>query len=196
MSGPAKKRATYADLCAVPERYVAEIIGGELRALPRPAPRHARAASKLGERLGGAFDSGRSGPGGWWIFDEPELHLPSGDVLVPDVAGWRVERMAELPDAAYFELPPDWVCEILSPSTAAEDRADKMPRYAGVGVAHAWLVDPLVRTLEVFRLERGRWTLLATHKGDAIVRAEPFDAVELELGALWGPPARPAPSRD
>ncbi len=110
MSQPARKRATYADLARVPARFVAEIVAGELRTHPRPAPRHARAASRLGERLGGAFDSGRDGPGGWWILDEPELHFADGNVLVPDLAGWRVERMPELPESSYFELPPDWIC--------------------------------------------------------------------------------------
>jgi Uma2 family endonuclease len=190
MAEPARKHATYADLLAVPERFVAEIVNGELHTLPRPAPRHAWASSRIGERVGGRFNRGSDGPGGWWILDEPELHMSSGDVLVPDLAGWRVERLPELPETAYFEPMPDWVCEVLSPSTEADDRADKMPIYAGAGVAHAWLVDPIVRTLEVYRREGERWLLLATHKGEALVRAEPFDAVPLELGALWAPPAR------
>ena len=121
---PARKRATYEDLLAVPDNLVAEIINGELVTSPRPAPRHARAASALGGALWG-FDSGPGGPGGWWILIEPELHLDGHQqVLVPDLAGWRVERMPELPDTAYFEVEPDWVCEVLSPSTAAIDRAD------------------------------------------------------------------------
>ena len=189
MASPARKLATYDDLLAVPDRYVAEIIGGELRVQPRPAPRHACASSALGGDLCGPFQRGRGGPGGWWILDEPELHLPDGDILVPDLAGWRVARMPDLPETAYFELAPDWICEVLSPSTAADDRADKLPIYARAGVAHAWLVDPILKTLEVLRREGERWTLLATYKGDAVVSAEPFDAVPLELGALWGKPA-------
>lgn len=190
MANPAQKRATYADLCAAPRDRVAELIDGVLRTHPRPAPRHARAASKLGARLDSAFDEGESGPGGWWILDEPEIHFADGDVLVPDLAGWRVSRMPELPQTAYFQLAPDWICEVLSPSTEAEDRADKMPIYARAGVVHAWLVDPLLETLEVFRLESLRWTLLMTVRGAAKVRAEPFDDVELELASLWGAPRK------
>lgn len=188
MAEPARKRATYEDLRAVPPHLVAEIVGGVLRTHPRPAPPHARAASKLGAKLDHAFDEGDTGPGGWWILDEPELHLPGGDVVVPDLAGWRIERMPELPTTAYFELVPDWICEILSPSTEAEDRADKMPSYAAAGVAHAWLIEPVLRTLEAFRLERERWTLLTTTRGDARVRAEPFTELDLDLASLWARP--------
>jgi Uma2 family endonuclease len=129
-----------------------------------------------------AAESGR--PGGWILLDEPELHF-HGDILAPDLAGWRRERMPELPDAAAFELAPDWVCEVLSPSTSALDRADKLPIYAREGVRHAWLVDPIARTLEVLRLEGANWLLVGTWSGDVDVRAEPFDAIELELGVLW-----------
>jgi Uma2 family endonuclease len=176
--------ATYDDLVAVPEHLVAEIVDGELWTSPRPAPRHAVASSRLGSGLGPPFDRGRGGPGGWLILDEPELHL--GDhAVVPDLAGWRRERMPRLPDTAFFTLAPDWVCEVLSPSTAQLDRAKKLRVYAEHGVAHAWLVDPMLRTLEVLRLEAGRWTLLDTHSGSVTVRAEPFEAIELELGGLW-----------
>lgn len=185
MAETARKRATYGDLLAVPDRLVAEIIGGELRTMARPAPRHAWASSRLGERIGGAFNIGGNGPGGWIILDEPELHLPDGDIVVPDLAGWRADRMLVLPEEAYFETVPDWVCEILSPSTEADDRADKMPIYVAAVVGHAWLVDPLVRTLEVYRRQETRWSLVATHKGDALVRAEPFEELELPLAALW-----------
>jgi Uma2 family endonuclease len=91
--------------------------------------------------------------------------------------------MPELPDAAAFELPPDWVCEVLSPSTAATDRAEKMPIYARERVPNAWLLDPLARTLEACQLDSGRWVIAGTWRDDARVRAEPF--VELELGGLW-----------
>jgi Uma2 family endonuclease len=176
--------ATYDDLVAVPEHLVAEIVDGELWTSPRPAPRHARASSRLGHRLGPPFDEGRGGPGGWQILDEPELHLGE-QTLVPDLAGWRFERMPRLPETAYFTLAPDWVCEVLSPSTMQLDREKKLRVYAGHGVRHAWLVDPLARTLEVLRLEGAHWTLIDTHTGEAVVRAEPFEAVALELGALW-----------
>ena len=134
--------------------------------------------------LGGAFDRGRGGPGGWVILDEPELHL-GPDVLVPDLAGWRRERMPELPDVAAFTLPPDWVAEVLSPSTAALDRAEKLPIYARAGVPHLWLLDPVIRTLEIYRLVGPDWHLVGTHAGEVVVSAEPFDAVPLDLAALW-----------
>src|ERR1700744_4250912 len=134
MADPAKKRATYADLLAAPENLVAEIIHGVLSTQPRPALPHTRAPSRLGAKLGGPFDLGDGGPGGWVILDEPELHLRDSDVLVPDLAGWRLRRMPRLPlEATAVELAPDWVCEVLSPSTAATDRADKLPIYAAEG---------------------------------------------------------------
>jgi Uma2 family endonuclease len=163
---------------------IAEIIGGELFTQPRPAVRHARATSRLGMEIGGPFDRGKNGPGGWLILDEPELHLLE-DVLVPDIAGWRRERMPELPDTSAIELPPDWLCEALSPSTQGIDRVEKMAAYARAAVPWVWLLDPLARTLEVFRLEGEKWTVRASFRGDAAVRAEPFDAIELELAALW-----------
>ncbi|HEY5569545.1 MAG TPA: Uma2 family endonuclease [Gammaproteobacteria bacterium] len=179
-----KTGATYEDLRAVPEHLVAEIFDGELYATPRPAPPHAHAASVLGGELSGPFHRGRGGPGGWWILDEPELHLGT-DVLVPDLAGWRRERLPALPTTPYFALAPDWVCEILSPSTETIDRAKKLAIYAREGIRHAWLVNPASQTLEVLRLESQRWAVLAIHEGTATVRAEPFDAIELELAALW-----------
>jgi Uma2 family endonuclease len=184
VSATAKRRATYEDLLKVDDKLVAEIIDGELFTQPRPASAHARAASKLGATLDGPFDSGRGGPGGWILLDEPELHL-HGNVLVPDLAGWRRERMPEMPHAAAFELPPDWVCEVVSPGTGAVDRARKMPTYAREGVRHLWLVDPLEKTLEAYRLENQRWVLLGTWSDDARVRAEPFEVHELELAVLW-----------
>lgn len=184
MGEPAKRRATYEDLLTAPKHLVAQIIGGVLITNPRPASLHARAASRLGAELDGPFDRARGGPGGWLLLDEPELHLHD-DVLVPDLAGWRRERMPELPDAAAFDLAPDWVCEVLSPSTAATGRAEKMPVYARERVGHVWLVDPIARTLEVCRLESGRWVLLGTSAGDAKVRAEPFEVFELGLAGLW-----------
>jgi len=181
---PLDRPATYEDLTKVPDIMVAEIVGGELHASPRPAPKHARAGSSLGVLVGGPYDLGRGGPGGWCILYEPELHF-GRDVLVPDWAGWRRTSMPRLPETTYFPLAPDWVCEILSPSTASLDRAKKLAIYAREQVPHAWLIDPLARTLEVLRLEAGRWTILATHAGSDVVRAEPFAEIELELWALW-----------
>jgi hypothetical protein len=191
MGLPAEKPrpATYADLEAVPSHKVAEILSGVLHVFPRPAPRHAWTSSALGGELTGPFNKGRGGPGGWRIVDEPELHLgPEGeeDVLVPDIAGWRLERMPRLPATAYFDLAPDWVCEVLSASTERVDRTEKMPIYAREGVRYAWLIHPFNRILEVYRLgSSGVWELLGAHAGEKIVRAEPFDAIELELSGLW-----------
>jgi len=184
MGEPAKRRATYDDLVAVPEGLIAEIIDGELVTQPRPASPHARAASRLSNDLGGPFDRGRGGPGGWILLFEPELHF-HGDVLVPDLAGWRRERMPQMPHAAAFELAPDWVCEVLSPGTAATDRTAKRSIYAREGVGHLWLIDPDTRTLEAYRREQRQWLLLGTWRDDERVRAEPFEVHELELGALW-----------
>ena len=187
MSLPAHARrpATYDDLLAVPDHLVAEILDGDLHTSPRPAPRHAQATSGLTIDLGGPFDRGRGGPGGWHILAEPELHL-GDDVVVPDLAGWRRTRLTELPEQAFFTQAPDWVCETLSPSTERIDRGKKLAIYAREGVAHLWLLNPVAETLEADRLEQGRWTLLVTHAGDVAARIEPFDAVELELWRLWG----------
>ena len=184
----AKRPATYEDLFDLPEHVVGEIINGELVVSPRPAPKHANASSDIGGDLRVRF--GRSGdgdddrPGGWRILDEPELHLGE-HVLVPDIAGWRRERMPRLPDEAYFRLPPNWLCEVLSPSTVGVDRVRKMPIYLEHGVDHVWLVHPGARTLEVYRRAEGGWFAAATFQGDQTVRAEPFDAVEIELRHLW-----------
>jgi len=179
---PLKKGATYDDLRDVPDHFVAEMFDGELYATPRPALPHAHASSALGSKIFESFH--RTGPGGWVILDEPELHFGS-DVLVPDLAGWRRERLPTLPADAYMTLAPDWICEVLSASTEALDRGKKLRIYAREGVAHCWLVDPVRQALEVLSLESGKWTLLDRHEGRINVRAVPFDAIELELGALW-----------
>jgi Uma2 family endonuclease len=180
-----RPKATYEDLLEVPDTKVAEIVDGELYVSPRPAAPHALAASVLGADLLGAFHQGRGGPGGWWIVHEPELHFGE-DVLVPDLAGWRRERLPEFPKKAFFTLEPDWVCEVLSPSTERLDRARKLRVYAREGIAHTWFVNPMARTFEVYRRAEDRWLLLATFADDALVRAEPFEAIELDLLPLWG----------
>lgn len=184
VSDAAKKLATYDDVLRAPAHMVAELIHGRLSLLPRPAFPHARAASTLGEELGPPFNRGRGGPGGWIILDEPELHL-GPHVLVPDLAGWRRERMPEMPEGVFTELAPDWLCEVLSPSTARLDRADKLPVYAEHGVAHVWLVDPAVKTLECLALDGRTYRLLKTYSNDDRVRADPFATFELELALLW-----------
>ncbi|MCC7381573.1 MAG: Uma2 family endonuclease [Deltaproteobacteria bacterium] len=186
MIAVSKKRATYQDLVDLPENVIGEILDGELHAQPRPAVPHASSSSNLGGLLHGPFRFGRGGPGGWVILDEPELHLGAEpDVLVPDLAGWRRERMPETPGTPAISLAPDWICEVLSPSTAKIDRVKKLPIYAREAVGHAWLVDPIARTLEVYRHDAGRWVLIAAFADEVVVRAEPFDAIELELGLLF-----------
>ena len=183
------KRATYEDVLNAPENKVAEILDGELFLSPRPAPRHAVASSRLGSILGGSFDEGGGdGPGGWWILDEPELHFGE-QVVVPDLAGWRRERMPLIPDEAFFSLAPDWVCEVLSPSTERADRGRKLRIYAEAGVAHVWLVKPTDHTLEVLRLRDGAWQIDGVWEDSAVARLEPFEALELELRRLWVEPA-------
>jgi Uma2 family endonuclease len=181
---PFDRPATYEDLEKLPPEQVAEIVDGELHASPRPAPPHAVAESSLMELLGPPFRRGHGGPGGWQILIEPEVHL-GRDVLAPDLAGWRLDRMPRVPATAFFPVSPDWVCEVVSLSTASLDRVKKLAVYAREEVRHAWLIDPMARTLEVLRLDAGRWTILSTHAGTEVVRAEPFDAVEFELGLLW-----------
>ncbi len=178
------KQATYEDVLAAPENKVAEILDGELFLSPRPAPRHAVAAARLGAVLNNAFDHGRDGPGGWWILGEPELHFGK-HVVVPDIGGWRRERMPVIPEEPFFSTAPDFVCEVLSPSTERFDRGRKLRIYAEAGVAHAWLLNPIEHTLEVLRLREGSWTIAAVLTGSEAARAEPFEAIVLELGSLW-----------
>ncbi len=181
-----KGKATYDDLLKLPENVVGEILDGELLVSPRPRGGHAFVGYRLGNDLG-RFGSNSGPPGGWWILPEPELHL-HGDVVVPDFAGWRVARMPRFIDAPAYELPPDWVCEIASPSTGKYDRTRKMPIYAREGVGHVWIVDPEPRTLEVFRLETDHYGLVAAFEEHDQARAEPFAEVALDL-ARWWPPA-------
>ena len=166
---------------------VAELIDGDLIVSPRPASPHARSATALGADLFEGFDGppgSPTKPGGWWLLFEPELHL-GRDVLVPDIAAWRRERMPALPNVAAFTQAPDWVCEVVSPATGAVDRGRKMHVYAREGVRHLWIVDPLQRTLEVYRLEGGRWVVASTHGGTDPLVAEPFDAVTLDPARWW-----------
>jgi Uma2 family endonuclease len=182
----AQRQATYEDLLKVPDILIAEIVDGELFTFPRPASPHARATSVIRGNLD-PFDRRSSGPGepgGWWILFEPELHL-GADILVPDLAGWRRERMPVLANVPYFEQAPDWVCEVVSPSTARLDRVRKMPIYAREGVGHLWLVHPSLQTLEVYRLEGQQWVVASSHVGAEGAHAEPFEAIELDMSRWW-----------
>ncbi len=179
----------YARYRALPDNTKAEIVGGQIRTLPRPRPRHVRTASVLGARLLGRFgwDAGVD-PGGWVILDEPELRL-GDEIRSPDLAGWRLERYEE-PEDNPIRLVPDWICEVLSPSTARSDRAEKMPLFAEHGVQHLWIVDPAMKTLEIYRREGPLWIVVSSHGADDVISPEPFDAVPFDLGALWRIPGK------
>jgi Uma2 family endonuclease len=183
MSDKARLESLYEELEGLPEGVTGEVIDGELYVSPNGAVPHSRATSRLGALLG-PFDLGTEGLGGWVILVEPNLHL-GANRIEPDVAGWRRERMPVLPGSVGIELAPDWVCEVLSPSTETLDRNRKMAVYAREGVKHLWFVDPRTQTLEVYRQEGSGWTELGVHEGDAVVRAEPFEALPLKLSLLW-----------
>ena len=183
--------ATYQDIIDAEENHVAQIIGGLLHTHPRPAFPHARASSRLGGKLVDPFDG--DSPGGWWILFEPEVHLhrPDGktdedkDVVVPDLAGWRRERMPDPPETAHIAIAPDWACEVLSPSTRKLDLGPKRALYGREGVGHLWLVDPEARTLEAFELREGQWVLIAALADADAVSVPPFDAISFPLSSLW-----------
>lgn len=185
MAEPARRRATYEDILALPERMTGEIIGGELYTQPRPAGPHTVVASGLGGDLLGMFDRGRGGPGGWVILDEPEIHFSDGEILVPDIAGWKLERLpVEARVGTFFTVVPDWVCEVLSPRTATRDREIKAPCYARHGVNHLWLVEPILGHIEAFARREEGWLWLGTWS-DAGARVPPFDEVTLDLRTIW-----------
>ena len=179
MAEPAKKPATYADLEAVPPHLVAEIIDGELVTHPRPSPRHGATAFSLSGTLTGPFQKGRDGPGGWVFFVEPEVKF-GGDILVPDIVGWRRERLKAYPETNYFTVIPDWVCEVLSGSTEKRDRT-----YGEAGIPHLWLIDPRLQILEAFENRNSRWMKLGDWNSDDVVSAPPFEALSFSLADLW-----------
>jgi Uma2 family endonuclease len=184
MAQPKPKPATYADIEALPAHVIGEIAFGVLHAHPRPAPRHARATTRLASELDGPFDRGRGGPGGWIVLAKPELHL-SPHVIVPDIGGWKRERLPRLPDTAFIETTPDWVCEVLSPSTQRFDRTDKLTIYAAFGAGHCWYVDPVARTLEVLARQGDKWLIVNTFKDVDALTAPPFEAHTFALELLW-----------
>lgn len=191
VSGSAKKIASYQDVLDAPHDRVAEILDGELSVQPRPAAPHAFAISGIGFDLGNPFQRGRGGPGGWWIVDEPEVHL-GPDVLVPDVAGWLKSRMPVFPETAWFELRPDWVCEVLSPSTRRIDLVQKAPIYAREGIPWLWFVDPSARIVEVRRLDGEHWVVQEIADDTAPRRLPPFEAIELSPDDWFLPDRDPA----
>ena len=189
MGQAAKRHAVYEDLFDLPENIVGEILNGVLETHPRPAPRHAKASTSLVATIVSLYDHRKVGPGGWWALFEPELHL-GPDIMVPNLAGWQRERMLELPETAWFECVPDWVCEVLSPSTGKIDRAVKMPLYAHYGVQYIWLVDPDLRTLEAYQLlsesSGNKWVLLKTLQDDQSVSLPPFTEISFDLFCIVG----------
>lgn len=178
------RSATWEDLDALPESVVGEIVEGEIVATPRPDWPHADSASRIAILLGGAFYLGNV-PGGWVILFEPRVRF-GDDIRVPDLAGWRKERWVGVPRRGPIPVAPDWICEILSPSTERTDRTTKLAVYAAARVGHVWLVNPETRTLEAYRLEPQGWLLVGSHAGTERVRVEPFGAIELDLAQIFG----------
>jgi Uma2 family endonuclease len=185
--GTAKSRASlYERILALPETMIGEIIDGELVVSPRPSGLNVLVASSLGGELDGPFFKGRGGPGGWWILDEPEVKFEDeAQHYVPDLAGWRRERLPEIPSGHIFTVVPDWVCEVISPSSRGYDRVAKWNVYAKHGVSYYWIIDPEAKSVEAFKLDRGSWRSIGAFKGVGKMRAEPFDAIEIDLKWLW-----------
>jgi Uma2 family endonuclease len=185
LARPLDRPATLADLESLPEHLRGEIIDGMLYVFPRPRAPHADVEADVVDALRGPFQKGRGGPGGWWILPEPGIQLPRAPEFVPDVAGWRRERLARPPADGPITVVPDWICEILSPTTRGYDLIVKRRFYADIGVGHLWYVDLEARALMVSRLENGHWVELGVHGVGEKVRAEPFDAVEIDLATWW-----------
>jgi Uma2 family endonuclease len=186
MSEPAKRKAVYKDLFEIPENMTGEIIDGELIATPRPSRRHVHAATVLGVKVAPSYQFGEGGgPGDWIIYYEPEIHFSSEDIIVPDLAGWKKERLTTSPEEHRFAVCPDWICEIHSPQTAQRDRIVKMRIFARHEVPYVWLIDPALKTLEVFRLDSGKWSRLDAFSENDLVRAEPFHEIEIDLSLFW-----------
>ena len=182
------KYVLYDQLLALPETLIGEILNGQIHTEPRPSTSHAHVCSVLEDEIFGPFHRGRGGPGGWWIFTEPEIHFVLNvEIAVPDLGGWRRERMPAPPREHRITVVPDWVCEFLSPSTESKDCKIKMPLYARYGVSHAWLVDPEARTLEAYVLEKGAWRAIGRFADEARISVAPFEAVTIALDELWLP---------
>ncbi|MBF0099990.1 MAG: Uma2 family endonuclease [Desulfobacterales bacterium] len=179
-----KINAEYDDLYNIPENMIGQIINGELIVMPRPSPKHAGTLSNLTIEIGPPYKLGRGGPGGWIILDEPEIKLGQ-DIFVPDLAGWKKEKLPQPPSTNYISVPPDWICEVLSPSTEKTDRARKMPIYAQFQVGHLWLIDPIEKILEIFKLIHNQWTVLSIYAEDDKVKGEPFQEIDIDLKNLW-----------
>jgi Uma2 family endonuclease len=184
---PARKIPTRADLEALPPGVKGEIIEGVLYTMTRPRGLHQKVNLRIGSDLDAPFDRGRGGPGGWWILPEPGIELPDTPEISPDLAGWKREHLLVLPDDTPITVVPDWVCEILSPTTRRHDLLIKKPYYAKVGVGHHWLVDLEARTVTSYRLDRERklWVELGVFGDEREARIEPFADVALDVASWW-----------
>lgn len=184
MAEPAKKEATYDDLYSISDNMTGEIIDGELIVTPRPSRKHIYTASALEVKIGAPYQFGEGGPGGWIILVEPEIRF-STNFLVPDLSGWKRERFPVEEETNWISVAPDWVCEVLSPGTAREDRVKKMSIYASHFVPYYWLIDPSEKILETLKLEEGKWIITGVFCEGESVRAEPFPEIAVDLGSLW-----------
>ncbi|MBK9753189.1 MAG: Uma2 family endonuclease [Nannocystis sp.] len=195
MTAPATRRATYEDVLNAPEHMIAEILFGTLYTQACPAIPHALACTRLSAILGNQFDTDVEGPNSWFLLNKPELHLGSEpDIIVPDLAGWRGARAQQVPaEGPWIGVPPDWACEIISPSTQARDRGVKLDIYLREQVRHVWLVDPIAETLEVYRHGGAHWIRCALYASNAAVHAEPFESFELQLAKIWRRPPTTTP---
>ncbi|MCG8555662.1 MAG: Uma2 family endonuclease [Proteobacteria bacterium] len=189
MSDPAQRLATYADLLDLPDEQRAEVLAGRIATAPAPLPRHSKVQGAARRFLGGPFDDddGRGGPGGWWIFVEVDVQLTPHDVVRPDLAGWRRERLQSPGSMRPITVAPDWVCEVVSRSTASRDRVTKRTLYARAGIAHYWIIDPDARVLEALQLENRAWIETGAYDDTSTARIPPFEAIELEVGRLFLP---------
>ena len=181
----AKSISLYEQLEQLPESLTGQILNGQLYTHPRPNGKHILISSNVGAELHGPFQKGKNGPGGWWILQEPEVHLTlNSEVVVPDLAGWKKERLPEIPDTHKFTVIPDWICEIFSPSTESIDKEIKMPLYAKYGVKYLWLIHPIKKSLQAFKLTNNEWILQGTFEGNDAISIEPFDSINIKLNDL------------
>lgn len=181
LSGP----ATLADLEALPEHMKGELIDGVLYAMTRPRAVHQGIAGAVFADVLMPFQRGRGGPGGWWILPEPGIELPRAPEISPDVAGWRRERMPALPVNRAINVVPDWVCEVLSPTTRGYQLLVKRRLYAASGVPFLWEIDRESQTLSVLRLEGGRWVDLGAYRDEEEARLPPFEAAAINVREWW-----------
>jgi len=188
MAAPSSKRATFADLLALPDHVRAEVIHGSIVEKASPSGEHGGSQLAIGIVLGRRFQRRPGGrwPGGWWLVSEAEVEYEAHEIYVHDVAGWRRERLPERPTGRPLRTRPDWACEILSPSNAKRDLVDKFQTLQRTGVPHYWVIDPTEQTLIVHRWQPAGYLVVLTASAGDVVRAEPFDAVELRVATLFG----------